>query len=92
MPRSAAQAPARGALDWLGEAVPAATPVWIAASERVVHWLLEVRPYLRVSQNQDGVPGLPLDEVLSLGDYGMSIVHQVIDALRQEARRRSLDR
>ena len=92
MPHSAAQAPARGALDWLGEAVPAATPVWIAASERVIRWLLEVRPYLRVSQNQGGVPGLPLDEILSPGDYGMSIVHLVIDALRQEARRRSLDR
>ena len=35
---------------------------------------------------------MPLDEILSPGDYGMSIVHQVIDALRQEARRRSLSR
>ena len=93
MPHSAAQAPARGALDWLGEeAVPAATPVWIAASEPVAQWLLEARPYLRVSQNQDGVPGLTLDEILSLGDHGWTIVHLVIDALRQEARRRSQNR
>ena len=93
MPHSAAQAPARGALDWLGEeAAPAATPVRIPASERVAEWLLEVRPYLRVSENQDGVPGLTLDEILSLGDHGFTIVHLVIDALRQEARRRSQNR
>ena len=94
MPGSAAQeALARGALDWLDGAAPAAPPEWIAASEPLARWLLEVRPYLSARQTyRDGVPGLPLDAVLSLGDHGVSIVHQVIDALRQEARRGSLNR
>ncbi len=55
-------------------------------------WVLEVRPYLNgsVRQYSDGSLGLPVDVVLVQGDHGMSIVHQVIDALRQEARRRAL--
>ena len=35
---------------------------------------------------------MTLDEILSLGDHGLTIVHLVIDALRQEARRRSQNR
>ena len=40
---------------------------------------------------EGSVFGVPLDVVLSLGDHGMSIVHLVIDALRQEAKSRALN-
>ena len=49
-------------------------------------WVLQVRPYLKqaiVAHN--GIPSLHIDAVLNPGDLGMSILHQMIDALRREA-------
>jgi hypothetical protein len=53
-------------------------------------WVLRERPYLqdKVILYTDGLRGLPIDVVLGPGDHGRTILHQMIDALRQEANTR----
>ena len=91
-PLAAAMASAayQGAAADAGAAPPGA-PMRITQQGQVMPWLLRVRPYLRgsVCQYSDGLLGLPMDAVLAPGDHGMTIVHQMIDALRQEANTRA---
>ena len=54
----------------------------VSVEGAVLEWIVKTRPYL--TEKVTGA-GLPLDVVLAPGDHGLTILHQMIDSLRQEA-------
>ena len=64
------------------------TTAGMAVSDAVFRWVTATRPYLPVVELPQGRRGVQLDAVLAPGDNGMTILHQMIDGLRDEAKRR----
>ena len=60
---------------------PHAVPGQFLVEGAVFEWIVKTRPYL--AEKVAGA-GLPLDVVLAPGDHGLTILHQMIDSLRQE--------